>query len=229
MNTYKGHHLTVFMITLGNHDFYLENISRLRKSLPQHELVIWNNGSSTEFESKLKSLADVYISSSHNMWTSKCFGFAILYLEYDWLIILAPDIKVKDAWWDQIHPLMDNNVGIIGDSMKHPLSTSEVNQCNENNLPDGFHVINRRMVNDIGSLSPSFGIWGHDLTEFKLRALKNGWKILSVDSGLEHYGDGHTGVDYAKSFMGDEEFNKMHSRSCMALNQARNTWWELKV
>ena len=216
------------MLSVGDHPIGLKAIPLLRKSLPPHELVIWNNGSSKEHAENLRSLCDVFMNSSHNMWTSKGFGYALLYLEYEWLIISAPDIVVRDDWWKFVEPHMKRpEVGIIGDCMKPDRELGSWELSNPDSLPDGITLWRKEMINDVGGISPSFGIWGHDLLDLQIRAWNAGWKIVNIHTGLIHTGDGHTGVDAVKKELGEKRFDEMHSRSCRALKSIRKNWWVL--
>ncbi len=226
---YKKHPLTVFMLNVGNHHVGYDSIPLLRHSLPDCNIVIWNNGSSDDHARRLESMSDVLINCTHNFGTSKGFGFAMLYLEYDWLVITAPDIMVRHDWFSLVKPLMGNpKVGVIGDTMKNePIGT--LRKCDKDSLPDGITLWRKEMIDQIGGVSPAFGLWGHDIHEVMRRGLDAGWEIYGVRTGLIHFGDGHTGVASVRAEIGDKEFDRLHSRSCEALNAKRENWWDSRL
>ena len=229
IKNYKGCDLTVFMLNVGEHPIIFKTIPRLRALLPKHEIVIWNNGCAKSHADVIRPLADVFIDCTHNMWTSKGFGFGILYLEYKYLMITAPDIIIPENFWSLVlRQFEDPQVGYVGEIMK-PVDIGSSYDADKDSMPDGFHVVKRECVNWAGSISPSFGLYGMDLTEWQFRILDAGWKVRAIKTGIEHYGDGHTGVSQVIQETGKDEYEKGLDRSCKAYKRQRKNWWNYDI
>jgi len=180
----------VFMVTSGEEKTFLA-IRKIASYTPVHyELTVWYNLMDGEldrpFYSQLRDQTDDVIMCSENKGITVAEGFALLYLDYDQLILTYSDIMVTPDYFTKLmEPFQTiEKVGIVGEEHgRMPNRKFDGFTCDLSNpirFPDGILMAKKGCVDDIGSVSPAFKVYGHSLTELCGRAVAKGWKVIGV-------------------------------------------------
>ena len=220
---YEPKDLTVFVFTAGDDPLVFETIERLRKYTPRNpSFVIWNNCSSREYVEKLRPLCDLLIDANPSVGQSPSFGWPFIYLEYKFLIFCPSDMFCHAEYFNMMFPYFVNQkVGAIGESFRSDFNTYHF--ATKDTLPDAFCIYRRTMIDEIGSTSPRFGRYGHMDLDLKLRGLKAGWEIISVNAGTIHNRMAKDNPINSDPVAFEKDLNV----SCQALIHPKEKWWSL--
>lgn len=192
--------LVIFTRTVGE-PYFEECLRRVVASTPEpHRLLVWVNGAPRETVRIAERYTDDLIVTSRNKGCVATCGHVLLYEPYAELVQLSCAIMVEPGWIPALRrPFLDHpGTGITGmrsefGAYRHAVGETE--ECGPGNLPDHLIMSRREVVERIGSMSPSFVQYGHEITEFSLRALRAGFRAFAVETGARRFEDRHDGRD----------------------------------
>lgn len=187
------HHF--FVLTCGEATTF-DVLNSIKKNIPgTYYLTIWYDSRGKEdsaFYSRLKKYTDdiIFLSKNHGPWGA--YSFAFLYIHADFVWIINSDAQLLTNTFSEVTRTFENvqNVVLVGgiraNDFKEKMWISNLDR-----LPDEVIVINRRLINEIGGLCPSFRGYGHETLEFSLRAIEKGFDVVALSGLFTELGGGH--------------------------------------
>jgi hypothetical protein len=166
-------------------DSTFDSLNSLRKHTPEpYELMIWNNGGDWALYETLQDWSDNVINCTKNHGFNEAVGYALMMAPTDYVGVATAGMEFSEGYMEKMMlPFEDPSVGIVGEYQGHVETYVE---CGETNIPEGFDIYRKSLVNHLGGLCPSFIVWGTSTFEFKLRALRHGWKVIGTPKLTKH-------------------------------------------
>lgn len=187
---------TILFVTMGE-DTTIDSLnSVLRYAKKPYNLLVWNNGANGVFPSELGKYSDNVINCTKNQGLLEAMGYAFLMSLDDVVILTCAGLFWQENTYESLlAPFEDEKVGIVAE---YQFPTEENVLCTREDIPEGVEAYGKKMINEIGSLCPSFKTWGTSPTELKIRAMRRGWKVIGIPKCVTHInrdGQGKETVD----------------------------------
>lgn len=222
--------LLIFTRTMG--EPYLEEcLRRIRDHTPvPHRLIVWVNGAGEETVTVAREYADELIITTENKGCVATCGYVLLYEEYRELVRMSCAMMVEPGWIEALRrPFREHQgVGLTGMRSEFGAYTSPpgvTEECSLANLPDHLVMTSREVVDRVGSISPSFQKYGHEITEFSARTLTAGFRVFAVDAKCHRHQGRHDGRDR----LAERERYLQHNlgvwQRCAAAGYRGYEWW----
>lgn len=185
--------LRVFFLTVGETSTF-ESLDALKKHTDcSYKLTIWYDACDRPvdmpFFHKLQEYTDDVILSVSNHYLCTTLGYAMLYLDGDYIMLVPADNIVLPGYMDRFRHVISTteNVACIGTARvdDHPDFKFDFDMIMNGKYfrPDGVMLYPKDAILDIGSISPSFAEYGFPLLEWSDRAAHRGWNQVSC-SGI---------------------------------------------
>lgn len=225
MKEHTKQDILTFVCAYGDNPQIFESIASVRKNFPGKRIVIWHDCPETEEHSKkVEAICDDYIKSNSNFGTCKGYGWALTYLEYDYILLFGDDCILPDDYATKIMPLFQNEkVAVVGELWNLGFKLNQYVMSDKTNMPDGPNIIRKKAINDVGSLCPEFGMLAHHFMELQERMLDAGWILLGGCSGAKHLGH-YTTQKYRSKEFNDSDMER--SNLAWKRSKDRKKWWE---
>ena len=188
--------MTSFVQTVGE-SVTIETIKSLKANTPSpHRIIVWysvNNGGEPNqgFISELRKYTKDVIVDYNDIGMAETVGLLLLYIKDEFILYSQADTIVPEGYYEKMMKFFeDETVGIVGN-----LSQGQINHLEGAKFvvsdpefnPDTVKIFRKKMVNDIGSICPSYRNWGEFMAEYYNRILADDkWKIVGGDFGVKH-------------------------------------------
>lgn len=181
--------LQVFVGTTGR-KITLECLARLQKFTPvPFELCVWYDTCGrpldADFYHQLLSFTDDVIISTRNHGNNEEISWALLTLDYDYLLVCGDDCLVTEDYWTKLYSPFNGwtTLGLTGQARS--AFDGEVSVSHPTLYPDYVLLFKKEAVESVGSLCPAFKVHGSATVEWAYRAKELGWDY-AVSKGIVH-------------------------------------------
>lgn len=190
--------LHVFFLTVGE-KVSLESLNALRENTKQpHKLTIWydacGRGVDWTFYEKLRDYTDDVILLTKNHGCVGAVAYAMLYLDFKYLMIVLADTVVRPGYLDRLafgFTRIDKSACVGSTRTNHIPWDFLVNErCY---MPDGVQIYKKEAINDVGGVAAAFKGTGQETLEWQERAIRKGWNIVSCKDIMDEIGSTHDG------------------------------------
>ena len=227
--------ISIFVLTVGENIIF-ESLDRLIPSCPPHKLTIMydtcGRGIDYKYLDRLMERTNDVVVLTRDHGAAAAWGWATLYLEYDFLVLVAPDFLVHKGWFDRAFSYFnDPLVGIVGEAWRPSLGMGAAINDRDRGI-DGICIVRKTAVNAAGGISPAFNGRGPFHTEWHRRIAANGYKYIAID-GLCDHGKAdlqHTGRDMQPRSIWEPELH-LDNLTYLKMDKLKYTgynWWGKK-
>jgi hypothetical protein len=227
----------VFILTAGN-EVIFETLASVKNEVPEAEIFIWYHPISTDYDlsffKKLTAYTPDVVLSTKNQGVPSATGYAMVYKDYDYLLLLNDDHVLKKGAYVKMANVFTQirRVGFVGEGTNSKDMDYEYEVSNRDNLPDWGGLISKEAVNEVGGSSAFFPAYGFDFLEWQMRLLANNWRVVNYKNLILHGGKDNKSHATAQ-FM--ENFKAIQSASLGIYNLAKRigyknyNWWSNKI
>ena len=224
-----------FMVTCGeDHTFETLDAMKEHSTIP-YKLQVWyalKNPINLEFYAKLLTYTDDVIISKAEHPFASCQGWAMIYNDYDYLWVFGSDCKPLPQFVEKVnHAFQFVPYTVCVGNVKYP-QQPEFMISQTGAAPDLLQVFDRKGVNIIGGMCPSFRHNGHEIVEMALRIVSNRFQFISMKGLVKEIGPS------APENGGLNDYKPENiARNLEIVNRARDivlaggmyTWWSNKI
>ena len=106
------------VVTTVGEKYALDSIRSFAEAKkPDQDLIAWYNcidGFKEDFFRNLREITDDVIVCTKNKGVIEAYGFALLYLDYDYVAIACCDVQVQSNWFEKLHGALKSNEQAVG-------------------------------------------------------------------------------------------------------------------
>jgi hypothetical protein len=222
--------LKVFILTTGEACIH-DAITCFHWHTPvPYDLTIWydacGRGVDWKFFDSLGKHTDDLILCTRDKKINGAHGFATVYLDYDFLLLMSADLMVKADYWARImKPFADNaKMGMSGEAWRDDV-IGEYETSNFARGIDALMLIKRAAVNSAGGMCPSFNGKGPAHFEFQRRLVANGWEFAAINGLCDHGGEQHEGRDKDPEWRKSTRFDDLAIMRAAMKGYKSYNWW----
>lgn len=226
--------LGIYVSTIGE-SVTFETLDRLIKFTPKpYKLTVWydacGRGVDWDFYKRILTYTDDVVLLTQNKGPGANYAFSLLYSDCDYVMTVFADCLVNEGYFDLIEQAFREipRLATAGSDITGRAPKVVVSDYRQN--PDGLQVFNRRAVDEIGGLCPSFRGYGHDLFEFHCRSMRRGWNTAMIPGIMWEGGNKHEGRGMNKNLSEEIERNTKVVEHCSRLGWGDHyPWWHSNV
>ena len=196
--------LALFTLTIGEPETLLA-IDRMINYTPEpYSLTVWydtcGQGINRAFYRELTIRTDDVVVLSKNHGPTAAVSYFLLYTHADYIILFGSDSLVRNDYFSRITAPFNTfgDMAVAGEPFHgNDFGDKDFLICGNDgivNYPDPLLMIKRKVVNEVGGISPSFNFYGHEMTEFIGRCIAHNWKVAIVDKLLDRQYLTQTGI-----------------------------------
>lgn len=195
--------LHIFFLTVGEKSAQESLDALKRETTIPYKLTIWydscGRGIDYNFHRMLRTYSDDVVMLTKNHSIARGLGYALLYLEGDYIMYVPCDNIVLPGYIDRFEAAIQNTpkMACAGSARidGHPDYKFDFDMLVNSSVirPDGVMLCSKEAVLDIGSISPSFGEYGYDNLEWLDRARTFGWNLVTCSNISKEINGMHEG------------------------------------
>ena len=226
--------LGIVVLTAGE-DCTFRALDNIRKNTPcKYELIVWYNcikPFDPMFHERLREFTDDIVICTKNKGSVGAYGYAFSYLDYDFILIQCCDVAVTAGylerlsepfqWYEKLAMAGQSSLNRYG--IPHQLWTP-FELC-----PDKVMLWNREALGEVGSISPSFKIFGDGSTEHIHRTLYKGWNVASVSGVVEEITNEQSMSKFLPNRQKLVDDNIEVFKRCAARGYTTYDWWAVNL
>ena len=226
----------ILFVTVGE-PFAFETLDALIEYMPvKHKLCIWYDTCGREVDwpyfQKLRTYTDNVILSTQNQATARILGYAMLYLDGDYLMYVPCDNLANPDYYARLMAAIDNteNAGCVGCARvdDNPDFKFEFDFIANSRVyrPDGIMIYPKKTIKDVGGICPSFGEHGFMILEWLERAMSKGWNLVSCSKVAKEIGGMHYGREMNPKTKEEIEYSTKTYLKIKDSGYKNFIWWD---
>lgn len=224
--------MRVFVTTIGE-EITFDCLANILAHTPQpFDLTVWydacGRGVDAYFLGRLQKFTDDVIVIHKNKGLSAAWGFATLYLDFDYIIIATADLIVLPGYFEKMLAAFKEvpDAGIVGDGWR-PIPDKSISDFDIG--IDGICMASKRAINAAGGVSPSFNGRGPFHTEWHRRMANNGLSFVTLDDLCLHGGKQHEGRDLIQDWQKELHEDNLVYLHADKLKYQDYPWWSNNI
>lgn len=229
--------LRVFFLTVGEPGAINTLDDFIKRTKQPYKLTVWydacGRGVDLHFWGEMLARTKDVIVSAENRGTVGAVAYAMLYTDFDYLMLLLADTVVEEGYLDRMKTALARfgKVACAGSTRNQfNVKVDYDFVLNARELePDGIMLFSKEAINEIGGIATAFKGMGQEQREWNERAMEKGWNIVSCNNIMTEKGTMHDGrihnprlaEEIAES---EKTYLKIYDRRWKDLN-----WWDNKI
>jgi len=160
------------------------------------KIIAWYNcinGFDPDYFAELRKRTDDVVVCTKNKGVLEAFGFSLLYLDFDYIVLSACDVVVREGWLDRYMRAFEIYPGAACAGQSWDNKADYKLWTPARYCPDRVTMWSRDAINRLGSISPSFRLFGDGETELFYRAVHSGFEVVEVNDIVEELTIVHEG------------------------------------
>ena len=188
----------IFFVTTVGESITLRTLDAIAKHTPfKPGICVWydacGRGVDYKFYGEINKRTDDIIMSTKNKYLSGSWGFASLYLDYDYIVTVPADSPPLPGYWEKMmRPFRLGSIGVSGEAWNKELGDRI--DYNGRHV-DGIACWNKEALNDVGGFSPSFFGFAYMHNELQKRMYEKCWTFAAMNGLCEEGNLKHEGRD----------------------------------